>query len=176
MRKEKLGFSVHFHGTLEKAIGCPLGNYYVDIKNRMFYFEPTEGHNRRAARMTATVLAALGIEAARAIEVLYEDFAEVSEKDITKDGENYKYDFHVQGDLELFVETKYGCLYGSHEHETYFFKSAHPGFLAPIEFSKFIEGIERDIHGDNEDDKTGAELVKEILKTWVELDKEDIVE
>ena len=126
--------------------------------------------------MTATVLAALGVEHARVIVALYENFAEAPEKDVTKDGENYKYDFYVQGDLELFVETKYGCLYGSHEHEAYFFKSAHPGFLAPIELSKFVEGIERDIHGDDEDNKTSAELVKEILKKWVELDEEDIVE
>lgn len=178
--ENKLKFSFSVRGTLEKVASCPMGVYYVDVENKIYFFEPAKDLDARAARLTAMTMAALaaaaGVEGGQLIGTIYEKCSAIKDKYVVKDGDTYKYDVTVDGELSELVRTKYGSLYGCKEEKTFYFKSNHPGFLRDIEKDKFLEGIQRDLESDNEETRTGATLVTEILEDWCELDPDDIVE
>ena len=178
--ENKLKFSFSVQGTLERVASCPMGIYFVDVENNIYYFEPKEGLDATAARLTAMTMAALaaaaGAEGAQLIETIYEKCEAIKDKFVTKDGDDYKYRADVEGELVELVHTMYGSLYGCSEEKAFYFQSKHPGFLRDIEREKFVEGIKRDLEGDDPAARTGAEIVKDILNNWLELDPEDIIE
>lgn len=179
MADKKLKFSVHIHGKLEKAVESPLGFYHVDVEKELYYFEPKR--EDKPAEILDTIMAAMacakGAKNAKVVGGILANFARLKKEQVQKqeDGE-YTYDFKVEGELEEFVKTKFGSLYGLHQGELYYFKSAHGGFMRPIELKKFTEGIKNDLNSEDETERTGAELVMEILHDWTELDTEDIIE
>ena len=178
--ENKLKFSFSIRGTLEKVASCPTGVYYVDVENKIYFFEPAKGLDAKAARFTAMTMAALAaaadVKGAQFIEAIYEKCNAIKDKYVVKDGDTYKYDATLNGELSELVRTKYGSLYGCKEEKVFYFKSNHPGFLRDIEKDKFLEGIQRDLKSDDEETRIGATLVTEIFDDWCELDPDDIVE
>jgi hypothetical protein len=180
MEDKKLSYSVHVKGELEKVMSCPVGIYYVDFKNELYYFEPKEGIDRKTAMITAVAFAVMasrrGIENGKAIRAIHENFEHLPEKHVNKDGDKYTYDFFISGDMHEFVsEDSMGSLYGDEEKKVYFFEAKMKGFLAPILRKKFFEGILNRLKSEDPEEKAMAIAVREILKDWTELDEDDII-
>lgn len=180
MEKGTLSYSVHVKGELEQVMSCPIGIYYVDFKNELFYLEPKEGLSRKEAMLTAMAIAVAaaqkGIKNGKAVLAIHERFALLPEKHVKKDGDKYVYDFYIQGDMHDYItEDSMGVLYGDEENKVYFFEPKLKGFLAPILKRKFFEGILENRKSEDEEKKAMAIGVREILKDWTELDENDIV-
>jgi hypothetical protein len=180
MEKGTLNYSVHIKGELEKVMSCPVGIYYVDFKNELFYFEPKEGLDRKMAMVTAMAISVMAshrdIENGKAIRAIHENFEHIPEKHVKKEGDKYIYDFRVEGEMHDYItEDSMGVLYGDEENKVYFFEAKLKGFLAPILKRKFFEGILENRKSEDEEKKAMAIGVREILKDWTELDESDIV-
>ena len=180
MEEKKLSYSVHIHGDLEKAISCPVGIYYVDFKNQLFYFEPKDGLDPKPAEMTAKLVSILAagrnIKVGKEVMAIHETCERLKPEHIKKDGDKRSYDFYVQGEMDLFVEEPtLGGLYGDYDKEVFFFEPKHKGFMIPILKKKFFEGIAQDLDSKDGDRKAAAIAVGEIHEKWTELDEEDIV-
>ena len=180
MEEKKLGYSVHIHGDLEKAISCPMGVYYVDLKSQLYYFEPAEGLDEKPAELTSMIVSVIAahrdIKTAKVVMAIHENFERLKKDQVSKQDDKYHYDFYVQGEMEAFVtEDTLGTLYGDHENEVFYFEPKHRGFMAPILKKKFFEGIAADLKSKDEENRVAAEAIGEIYENWTELDDEDIV-
>jgi hypothetical protein len=180
MEDKKLGYSVHIHGDLEKAISCPMGVYYVDLKNRLYFFEAAEGLDEKPAAITSMIVSVIAahhdIKTAKIVMALHEHFERVKKEHVSKQGDKYHYDFYVQGDMYAYVsEDTLGILYGDDEKEVYYFEAKHKGFMAPILKKKFFEGIAKDLKSEDSEKRSAAVAIGTICKEWTELDNEDIV-
>jgi len=178
--EKTLKYSVHAHGELEEAISCPLGTYCVDMKTKFYYFKSAkEGMPDEVANAASEAMAHIavlkGAKSAVAALVIHEKFELLKKKDITEKDGKLIYDFTIEGEMEEFVETKYGSLYGDADKEAFYFDSAKKGFMEPILKKKFYEGIKADLDSDDPEEKLGAECVIDIIKNWTELDEDDIV-
>lgn len=178
--EKTLKYSVHAHGELEEAISCPLGTYCVDIKTRFYYFRSAkEGMPDEVANAAAEAMAHIavlkGAKSAVAALIVHEKFEPLKKKDIKEENGKLIYDFTVEGEMQEYVETKYGSLYADAKKEAFYFDSAKKGFMEPILKKKFYEDIKADLNSDNPDDQLGAECTLDIIKNWTELDDEDIV-
>jgi hypothetical protein len=180
MEDKKLGYSVHVHGELEKAISCPMGVYYVDIKNHFYHFEAKEGLDRKHALVLAMGIAVMaaneGIKNGHIVKAIHESFESLPEEHLKKEGDKYLYDFYIQGDMHAYVtENTLGILYGDEKNEVYYFEAKHKGFMTPILRKKFFEGIAKDLKSEDSEKRAAAVAVGTICKEWTELDEEDIV-
>ena len=180
MEEKKLSYSVHIHGELERAISCPVGVYYVDVKNQFYHFEPKEGIDRKLALIAAVGIAVMaadqGIKNGQVVKAIHENFESLPEKHLKKEGDKYLYDFYIQGDMGAYVtENTLGILYGDEKNEVYFFEAKHKGFMAPILKKKFFEGIAKDLKSEDSEKRSAAVAIGTICKEWTELDEEDIV-
>ena len=178
MADKKLGYSVHLHGVLEPAIECPMGKYFVDMQHKCYFFESKDGDKH--AESIATIMAAFadvkGVASGKAVGRLITDYTRIPADKVKKDGENYVFDFHVEGEMDELVEfPSLGSIYGDSENEVVYFKAKHSKtFLAPLERRKVIEIIKKDTK--NPENCGAAKAVLQIFKDWTELDDEDIVE
>ena len=178
MEDKKLNFKIQAQGELELAVSCALGNYYVDLKHEMFYFEPESDEKpcEFMSSIISLVAAMKGSESARLVAHMHAQFASLSKEHVTKvDDEKYTYNIVIAGELEPIVDSVYGTLYASVEHKCCYFESAHKGFMRPIEKKKFIAGLKGDFHGSDEQRKDGAEIVMKVIREFIELDDNDIV-
>jgi hypothetical protein len=178
--EKKLKYSVHIYGELEEAIKCPMGTYYVDLNNHMFFFKlAKEGIPYRvaveAAEAMAKIAIAKGAESAVPALLVHRKCALLYEEDVQEKDGKFIYDFYVKGEMEEYVETKVGSLYADEKKEVFYFDPAKKGFMESILTKKFYEGIKADLDSDDPEEKLGAECVMTILKDWTELDDEDIV-
>lgn len=178
MAENKLGYSVHLHGTLEPAIECPMGKYFVDMQHECYHFEPKDGDKN--AETIATVMAAIadvkGIAGGVAVGKIISGYTRIPDDKIKKDGENYVYDFRIEGEMDELVEFEtLGSIYGDVKNEIVYFKAKHRNtFLAPLEREKALEFIKKDLK--DSEKRTMAKAVLEMFNEWAELDDEDIVE
>lgn len=178
MAEKKLGYSVHLHGVLEAAIECPMGKYFVDMQHNAYFFEPKDGDKH--AEGIATIMAALadckGIAGGKAVGKLITEYTRIPAEKVKKDGDNYVYDFRIEGEMDELVEfPSLGSIYGDTENEVVYFKAKHPNtFLAPLERIKVIEIIKKDTK--SPENGEAAEAILQIFRDWAELDDEDIVE
>jgi hypothetical protein len=178
--EKKLKYSVHIYGELEEAITCPLGTYYVDLKNRMFFFKSTRENLPyhvavKAAEAMANIVVAKGAKSAVPALLVHRECAVLNEGDVQEKDDKLIYDFRVEGEMEEYVETKVGSLYADAKNEVFYFDSAKKGFMEPILKKKFYEGIKADLSSNDPEDQLGAECVMDIIKDWTELDDDDIV-
>jgi hypothetical protein len=106
MEDKKLSYSVHVHGELVKAISCPVGVYYVDLKNHFYHFEAKEGLDRKHALVLAMGIAVMaaneGIKNGHVVKAIHEDFESLPEKHLKKEGDKYLYDFYIRNDQLFF--------------------------------------------------------------------------
>jgi hypothetical protein len=180
MKDKKLSYSVHVKGELVKAMSCPVGTYYLDIKHELYFFEPKEGVEREHALAIATGISVLaahrGIKNGKVVAAIHERYAHLPEKHVKKDGDKYLYDFYIQGEMDAYVtEDTLGILYGDQENEVYFFDSKYKGFMEPILKKKFFDGIAKDLESKEAERRAAAIAVEEIKHDWTELDENDIV-
>jgi hypothetical protein len=178
MAEKKLGYSVHLHGVLEPAIECPMGKYFVDMQHECYFFESKDGDKH--AEAVATIMAAIadckGIAGGQAVGKLITDYTRIPAEKVKKDGENYVFDFRIEGEMDELVKfNDLGSIYGDIENEVVYFKAKHSNtFLAPLERSKVIEVLKKDAK--SPEDGEAAKAVLQIFKNWAELDDDDIVE
>ena len=178
--EKTLKYSVHIYGELEEAIECPLGKYYVDLKNRMFFFKAAnEGLPYKvivkAAEAMANIAVAKHAKSAIPALVVHRECALLNEEDVKEKDGKFTYDFRIEGEMQEYVETKVGSLYADSKVETFYFDSAKKGFMEPILKKKFYEGIKADLDSEDPERQLGAECVMEIIKDWTELDDDDII-
>lgn len=178
--EKTLKYSVHIYGELEEAIECPLGKYYVDLKNHMFFFKAAnEGLPYkvivRAAEAMANIAVAKHAKSAVPALLVHRECALLNEEDVKEKDGKFTYDFRIEGEMQEYVETKVGSLYADSKVETFYFDSAKKGFMEPILKKKFYEGIKADLDSEDPEKQLGAECVMEIIKDWTELDDDDIV-
>ena len=180
MEEKTLKYSIHVYGELEEAIKCPLGTYYVDMETKFYYFKsakeemPDEVANAASEAM-AHIAAIKGSNVASAVLIIHEKFELLKKEDITEKDGKFIYDFTVDGEMNEYVETKFGSLYGDSDAEVYYFDFTKKGFMEPILKRKFCENIVEDLNSDDSKKKLGAEFVADIFENWTELDDEDIV-
>jgi hypothetical protein len=107
---------------------------------------------------------------------LITDYTRIPAEKVKKDGENYVFDFRIEGEMDELVKfNDLGSIYGDIENEVVYFKAKHSNtFLAPLERQKVIEIIKKDAK--SPEDGEAAKAVLQILKNWAELDDDDIVE
>ena len=178
MAEKKLGYSVHLHGVLEAAIECPMGKYFVDMQHNAYFFEPKDGDKH--AETIATIMAAFadvrGDDSGKAVGRLITDYTRIPADKVKKDGENYVFDFYIEGEMDELVEfPSLGSIYGDSKNEVVYFKAKHSKtFLAPLERMKVIEIIKKDTK--SPENGEAAEAILQIFRDWAELDDEDIVE
>ena len=178
--EKTLKYSIHVYGELEEAIKCPLGTYYVDTKTQLYYFKsankemPNEVANA-TAEAVAHIAVITGSKVATAILIIHEKFKLLKKEDITEKDGKLIYDFRIEGEMQEYVETKFGSLYGDSNIEVYYFDFTKKGFMEPILKRKFCENIIEDLNSDDSEKKLGAEFVADIFENWTELDDEDIV-
>lgn len=178
--EKTLKYSIHVYGELEKAIKCPLGTYYVDTKTGLYYFKsakkemPDEVANS-VSEAAAHIAAIKGSKVAVAALIIHEKFELLEKEDITEKDGKFIYDFTVDGEMQEYVETKFGSLYGDSDAEVYYFDFTKKGFMEPILKRRFCENIVEDLNSDDSEKKLGAEFVADIFENWTELDDEDIV-
>lgn len=178
--EKTLKYSVHAHGELEEAISCPLGTYCVDIKTKFYYFksakkEMPDDVAHAASEAMAHLAVLKGAKSATAALIIHEKFELLKKKDIEEKDGKLIYDFRIEGEMQEYVETKFGSLYADSEKEAFYFDSAKKGFMEPILKKKFYEGIKADLDSEDPEKQLGAECVIEIIKNWTELDDEDII-
>ena len=178
--EKTLKYSVHIYGELEEAIECPLGKYYVDLKNRMFFFKAAnEGLPYKvivkAAEAMANIAVAKHAKSAIPALVVHRECALLNEEDVKEKDGKFTYDFRIEGEMQEYVETKVGSLYADSKVETFYFDSAKKGFMEPILKKKFYEGVKADLDSEDPEKQLGAECVMEIIKDWTELDDDDII-
>lgn len=183
MEDKKIGYSIHAKGELERAITCPMGTYFVDVKRQLYWFKPAKNfpHPEDAERIS-TIMAAIcdikGVKMGKIVGKIIENFVRLDDKDVkeTDNEDKLIYEFHIHGELYAYVEEPtLGTLYGNDDKEVFFFEPRRKGFMGPILRRKFREGIEQDIKSEDPDKKAAAVAVIEIFDNWVELDEEDIV-
>lgn len=178
--EKTLKYSVHIYGELEEVIECPLGKYYVDLKNRMFFFKAAnEGLPYKvivkAAEAMANIAVAKHAKSAIPALVVHRECALLNEEDVKEKDGKFIYDFRIEGEMQEYVETKVGSLYADSKVETFYFDSAKKGFMEPILKKKFYEGVKADLDSEDPEKQLGAECVMEIIKDWTELDDDDII-
>ena len=175
-----LKYSVHIYGELEEAITCPLGTYYVDLKNHMFFFKSTKENLPyhvavKAAEAMANIAVAKHAKSAVPALLVHRECALLNKEDVQEKDGKLIYDFRIEGEMQEYVETKFGSLYANDKVEVFYFDSAKKGFMEPILKKKFYEGIKADLSSNDPKDQLGAECVMDIIKDWTELDDDDIV-
>lgn len=178
--EKTLKYSVHAHGELEEAISCPLGTYCVDMKTKLYYFksakkEMPDDVANTAAEAMAHLAVLKGAKSAVAALVIHEKFGLLKKENVKEKDGKLTYDIAIEGEMQEYVETKVGSLYGDPDKEAFYFDSAKKGFMEPILKKKFYEGIKADLDSDDSEKQLGAECVMDIFKDWTELDDEDIV-
>jgi hypothetical protein len=178
--EKTLKYSVHIYGELEEAIECPLGKYYVDLENRMFFFKAAnEGLPYKvivkAAEAMANIAVAKHAKSAVPALLVHRECALLDKEDVQEKDGKFIYDFRIKGEMQEYVETKVGSLYADAKKETFYFDSAKKGFMEPILKKKFMNGIKADLNSEDPEKQLGAECVMEIIKDWTELDDDDIV-
>lgn len=174
MEEKKLRFEVRAQGTLEKAVETPIGVLYIDIEHEVLYVE-SEEEEAYDKIYAITCLACIDeAKGAVVIKKMMENFAQLTKKQVKKDGENYSFDVEISGELEVAVSNKFGTLYTSPEHRTWYFEAKHPNtFLEKIEFEKFVENIFHDLA--DHDISLNALAILVVMQEWVKLNNEDIV-
>lgn len=178
--EKTLKYSIHVYGELEEAIKCPLGTYYVDTKTKFYYFKsakkemPDEVANDASEAM-AHIAAVKGSKVAIAALIIHEKFELLKIEDIAEEDDKLTYDFRIEGEMQEYVETKFGSLYGDSDTEVYYFDFTKKGFMEPILKRKFCENVKADLDSNDPEKKLGAEFVANIFENWTELDDEDIV-
>lgn len=178
MAENKLRYSVHLHGVLESAISCPMGKYFIDMQNHAYFFESKDGDER--AERIATIMAAIadirGIAGGIAVGKLISEYARIPANKVTKNGDNYVYDFRIEGEMDELVEFEtLGSVYGDVKNEVIYFKAKHRNtFLAPLEYEKAMKVLKQDLS--DPENKESAKAIITLFKEWTELDDEDIVE
>ena len=177
MAENKLGYSVHLHGTLEPAIECPMGKYFVDMQHECYHFEPKDGDKN--AETVATIMAAIadvkGIAGGVAVGKIISGYTRIPDDKVKKDGENYIYDFRIEGEMQEYMETTFGSLYADEKKEVFYFDPSKKGFMESILKKKFYDSIKADLNSEDPEKQLGAECVMNILRDWTELDDEDII-
>lgn len=177
--EKTLKYSIHVHGELEEAIKCPLGTYYVDMETKFYYFKAKEEMPDEVANAVseaaAHIAAIKGSKVATAVLTIHEKFELLKKEDITEKDGKFIYDFTVDGEMNEYVKTKFGSLYGDPDTEVYYFDFTKKGFMEPILKRKFCENIKADLDSDDPEKRLGAEGVANIFENWTELDDEDIV-
>ena len=128
-----------------------------------------------ASEVAAHIAAITGSKVATAVLIIHEKFELLEKEDITEKDGKFIYDFTVDGEMQEYVETKFGSLYGNSDAEVYYFDFTKKGFMEPILKRKFCENIIEDLNSDDSEKKLGAEFVADIFENWTELDDEDIV-
>ena len=178
--EKTLKYSIHVYGELEEAIKCPLGTYYVDTKTGLYYFKsakkdmPDEVANS-VSEAAAHIAAIKGSKVATAALIIHEKFELLKTEDIAEEDDKLTYDFRIEGEMQEYVETKFGSLYGDSDTELYYFDFTKKGFMEPILKRKFCENVKADLDSDDPEKRLGAEFVADIFENWTELDDEDIV-
>ena len=176
--EKTLKYSIHVHGELEEAIKCPLGTYYVDIKTGFYYFKSAEEEmpdEVAEAMAAAHIIAREEAKFAIAVLTIHKKFELLEKEDITEKDGKLIYDFTIEGEMQEYVKTKFGSLYGDPDTEVYYFDFTKKGFMEPILKRKFCENIKADLDSDDPEKRLGAEGVAHIFENWTELDDEDIV-
>lgn len=178
--EKTLKYSIHVHGELEEAIKCPLGTYYVDMKTKFYYFKSAKEEMPdevalSASEVAAHIAAITGSKVATAVLIIHEKFELLKIEDIAEEDDKLTYDFRIEGEMQEYVETKFGSLYGDSDTEVYYFDFTKKGFMEPILKRKFCENIVEDLNSDDSEKRLGAEFVAGIFENWTELDDEDIV-
>lgn len=177
--EKTLKYSIHIYGELEATVRCPLGTYYVDIKNKVYYFKAKEGIPYpvalAAAEAIATIAATKHVKSAIPVLLIHEECALLKEEYVQEKDGKFIYDFRIEGEMEEFVKSKVGSLYVDTKKKVFYFESVKKGFMEPILEKKFYEGIEADLDSEDPEKKLGAEYVTKIIEDWSELDDEDIV-
>jgi len=178
--EKKLKYSVHVYGELEEAVECPMGTYYVDLKNHMFFFKAAKKDLPyrvvvKAAEAMANIAVAKHVESAVPAFFIHKECALLDEKDVQEKDGKLIYDFRIEGEMQEYVETKVGSLYADSKVEVFYFDTAKKGFMEPILKKKFYEGIKADLNSEDPEEQLGAECVMDIIKDWTELDDDDIV-
>ena len=172
MEEKKLRFEVHAQGTLEKAVETPIGVLYVNLEHEALYVDSEEVYDKIYA---ITYVACMeGVEGANIVKKIMENFAQLTKDQVKKDGENYSFDIHISGELEVAVKNSFGTLYVNQEYRVWYFKARHSDtFLEKIEFEKFVENIFHDLADSDASLNALSTLV--VIKEWLKLDNEDIV-
>jgi hypothetical protein len=148
------------------------------MQHECYFFESKDGDKH--AEAVATIMAAIadckGIAGGQAVGKLITDYTRIPAEKVKKDGENYVFDFRIEGEMDELVKfNDLGSIYGDIENEVVYFKAKHSNtFLAPLERSKVIEVLKKDAK--SPEDGEAAKAVLQILKNWAELDDDDIVE
>ena len=178
--EKTLKYSIHVYGELEEAIKCAFGTYYVDTKTEFYYFKSAKEDMpdkvaKDASEAAAHIGAITGSKVATAVLIIHEKFELLKKEDITEKDGKFTYDFRVEGEMQEYVETKFGSLYGDPDTEVYYFDFAKKGFMEPILKRKFCENVKADLDSDDHEKRLGAECVANIFENWTELDDEDIV-
>lgn len=176
--EKTLKYSIHVHGELEEAIECPLGTYYVDMKTKFYYFKSSDKEipdEVAEAMAAAHIIAREEAKFAIAILTIHKKFELLKIEDIAEEDDKLTYDFRIEGEMQEYVETKFGSLYGDSDTEVYYFDFTKKGFMEPILKRKFCENIVEDLNSDDSEKRLGAEFVANIFENWTELDDEDIV-
>jgi hypothetical protein len=178
--EKTLKYSVHVYGELEEAIECPLGTYCVDLKNHMFFFKSAKKEIPyhvvvKTAEAMANIAVAKHAKSAVPALLIHEECALLNEDDVQEKDGKLIYDFRVEGEMQEYVETKFGSLYADSKVEVFYFDSAKKGFMEPILKKKFYESIKADLNSEDSEEQLGADCVMNIIKDWTELDDDDIV-
>ena len=178
--EKTLKYSIHVYGELEEAIKCAFGTYYVDTKTEFYYFKSAKEDMpdkvaKDASEAAAHIAAIAGSKVATAVLIIHEKFELLKKEDITEKDGKFIYDFRVEGEMQEYVETKFGSLYGDPDTEVYYFDFTKKGFMEPILKRKFCEDVKADLDSDDSEKRLGAEGVAYIFENWTELDDEDIV-
>ena len=178
--EKTLKYSVHVYGELEEVIKCPLGIYYIDLKNRMFFFEATEKEIPykvivKAAEAMAHIAVAKNNESAIPALLIHRECALLYEDDVQEKDGKFIYDFRIEGEMQEYMETTFGSLYADEKKEVFYFDPSKKGFMESILKKKFYDSIKADLNSEDPEKQLGAECVMNILRDWTELDDEDII-
>ena len=177
--EKTLKYSVHIYGELEEFIECPLGKYYVDIENHMFFFKTIKGLPCRVAVKAAEVMAKIAVakhaESAIPALLIHKEYALLDEKDVKEKDGKFIYDFRVEGEMDEYVKSKVGSFYADAKSKVFYFESTKKGFMEPLLEKRFYEGVKEDLDSDDPEKQLGAVCIVNIIKDWIELDDEDIV-
>ena len=178
--EKTLKYSIHVYGELESAIECPLGTYYVDLGNKVFFFkciEDTMPYHAtvQAAKIVASIAVSAHVESAIPAFVIHKKCALLDKEDVHEKYGKLVYDYQIEGEMDKYVNSKIGSLYADKENEVFYFDSAKKGFMEPILKKRFCTGVKADLNSDDVEKQFGAKFIMNIIENWTELDDEDIV-
>lgn len=178
--EKTLKYSVHFYGELEPTIECPLGTYYVDFENKVFFFKRTDENTPyniavKSAEIMANIAAATNAETAIAALTIHKELFLLDEENVHEKDGKFVYDFRVEGEMQAYIKTKVGYLYGDKENEVFYFDSVKKGFIKPLLKKRLCASLEEDLNSDNPERQVGAKCILMVIEKWAELDDEDIV-